>query len=80
LHGFESQLPAYEASESSEESIYVILRVGESTTSINDVMALRDKQISAGKKVPDVVVIDARRVESASRRGKPKRRKPIDKR
>jgi hypothetical protein len=68
LHGFETQLPAYERSEASEKSIYVILRVTESEAVIKDVVALREKQLAAGKKVPEVVVIDARPRRPASKR------------
>jgi hypothetical protein len=35
---------------------------------VNDVLALRDKKKTEGLKVPDVVVIDARRKRSASKR------------
>jgi len=60
LHGFETQLPAYEKSEASERSIYVILRVTESEAGIKDVLTLREKMVAAGRKAPEVVVIDAR--------------------
>jgi hypothetical protein len=75
LHGFESQLPAYEASENTSEAIYLIIRVGDSTSAIDDVLALRTKKLKAGKKVPEVVIIDARPVAAASKRGKAERRK-----
>lgn len=68
LHGFERQLPAYEKSEATQESMYLILRVAESESAIKDVFALREKQLQEGKKVPEVVVIDARKKPSASKR------------
>lgn len=68
LHGFETQLPAYENSEASQKSIFVILRVTESEAAIRDVVALREKQVAAGRKVPEVVVIDARPRRPASKR------------
>jgi hypothetical protein len=68
LHGFEVQLPAYEKSEATDESIYLIIRVAESESAIKDVLALRDKRLKESKKVPDVIVIDARKRASASKR------------
>jgi len=73
LHGFETQLPAYEKGEKTEESIYLILRVGESDSSIKDVLALRDKGVREKRRVPEVFVVDARRKPSASKRGKRRR-------
>jgi hypothetical protein len=70
LNGFEKQLPEYEKSEGAEESIYLILRVAESDSFIRSVLAVREKRIAAGKKVPNVFVIDARKKVSASKRGK----------
>jgi len=68
LHGFETQLPAYENSEATNESVYLIIRVAEGESAINDVLALREKRLKEGKKVPDVIVIDARKKASASKR------------
>ncbi len=68
LHGFEIQLPAYEKSEATQESVYLILRVTEGDSAIIDLLALRKKQIKEGKKVPEIVVIDAREMPSASKR------------
>jgi hypothetical protein len=66
--GKRSQLPAYEKSESTEESVLVILRVTESDSSVRDVLRIREEAVKAGKKVPDVYVIDARPTPSASKR------------
>ena len=50
LHGFETQLPAYEMSETSEGAIYLILRVTESEAGMKDVLALREKKVKEGRK------------------------------
>lgn len=68
VHGFNIQLGAYQKSEATQESLYLILRVSEGETGIKDVLALREKALKDGKKVPDVVVIDARKQASASKR------------
>jgi hypothetical protein len=67
LHGFETQLPEYEKSEATHESLYLIMRVSEGEAGIKDVIALREKKIKQGAKVPEVIVIDARRKASASK-------------
>jgi hypothetical protein len=68
VKGFTDQLPAYEKSESTEESVLVILRVTESDSSIQDVLKIRRDAVRAGKKVPEIVVIDARPSKAASKR------------
>jgi hypothetical protein len=68
LHGFETQLPTYERSEATEDSLYLIMRVSESEAAIRDVLEMREKRVAAGKKVPEIVVIDARPRPAASKR------------
>jgi hypothetical protein len=68
LHGFETQLKAYQQSEGTDESIYLILKVSEAEYSINDVLAVRAKAVKEGKKVPEVYIIDATKKDSASKR------------
>jgi hypothetical protein len=67
LHGFETQLPEYEKSEATHESLYLIMRVSEGEAGIKDVIALRERKIKQGAKVPRVIVIDARKKASASK-------------
>lgn len=68
VRGFTDQLPAYEKSENTEESVLVILRVTESDASVKEVLKIRDRAVKEGKKVPRIVVIDARPTKSASKR------------
>ena len=65
LHGFAIQLDAYQKSEATEESLFLILRVSDNESAINDVLALRERQKATGAKVPDIIVIDARKMPSA---------------
>ncbi len=67
LNGFEKQLPEYEKSEATDESVYLVVRVAEGEASIKNVLALRDKRRAEGKKVPDIFVVDGRKKESASK-------------
>ena len=68
LHGFETQLDAYQKSEVTQESVYLILRVSEKGDGIKDVVAMAEQKKAEGLKIPDVVIVDARKIESASKR------------
>lgn len=66
--GFTNQLPAYEASESTKHSAYVIIRVGNAESAIKSVQKLSEQRKRQGKRSPALIVIDARKVPSASKR------------
>ncbi|MGO9589049.1 MAG: hypothetical protein ACLP3K_03255 [Candidatus Acidiferrales bacterium] len=68
LHGFDTQLEAYQNSEATQESVYLILRVSERQSGVDDVLALCERKKAEGLKVPEVIVIDARKTPSASKR------------
>jgi hypothetical protein len=68
VHGFKMQLPTYAKSEQAKRSIYVILQVGRSSSSIKTVNQIQKRAEEQGQKVPTIVVIDARIKPSASKR------------
>ncbi|MBZ5516680.1 MAG: hypothetical protein LAN62_17890 [Acidobacteriia bacterium] len=68
MHGFETQLPTYQKSEGTEQSVYLIVRVPGSDRVVKNVLKLRDKKQADGQKVADVYVVDARPKKSASKR------------
>ncbi|MGA2356744.1 MAG: hypothetical protein ABSG02_19795 [Terriglobales bacterium] len=74
VNGFVRQLPEYEKSESTDESVYLVVRVTKGDASIKSVMKLRDKRLAEGKKVPAIFVVDGRRKDSASKHRKRSRR------
>jgi hypothetical protein len=74
LHGFEKQLPEYEKSEATFESIYLIVRVAESESRIKKVISLRDSKVAELKRVPEIFVVDGRKKKSASKRAGKQRR------
>jgi hypothetical protein len=67
IHGFESQLPEYEKSEATRESVYLIVRVNEGQNAFKSLTALRQKKLEQGMKVPEIFYIDARQKKSASK-------------
>jgi hypothetical protein len=68
LHGYETQLTAYQKSEATEEALFLIMRVTDGEAGIKDVFALRENKLKEGLKVPDIVVVDARKRPPASKR------------
>jgi hypothetical protein len=72
LKGFEKQLPEYEKSEATDESVYLVVRVAMGDSAIKRLLAFRAKRLQESKKVPDIFVADARKKASASKQ--PRRR------
>lgn len=66
--GFQKQLPDYNRAEKTSFSIYLILQTTKSSTVIKSVEMAAAKGIKEGQRVPHVMVIDARRKPSASKR------------
>lgn len=67
LQGFEKQLEAYKKAESSTSAIYLVIDLGNMTRKRKDLFALRDRMLSQGKRVSDIVIVDGSRKLSASR-------------
>jgi hypothetical protein len=67
VHGYEVQLPIYDAAERSIHSFFVIIRDDDNLTKIHRVQELQDAANKAGKRAPEVVVVDARPQDSASK-------------
>lgn len=67
LHGFKKQLPAYQVSENTQRSFYVVLKVTKSEEQIKELFKLQDEAKRKGVKIPKVVVVDAELTPSASK-------------
>lgn len=68
MSGYEKQLVAYEESERTKRSIYVVLKVTQSEIKIRRLLDRREQLVREGKNPPPIYVIDARLRPSASRR------------
>lgn len=68
VHGFVKQLPAYQESEGTKRGFYVVIRTTRSETQIKELLELKETLSSEGKRLPSIVVVDARLKPSASRR------------
>lgn len=69
IKGFLKQLPTYNKAENAQKSVYLILRVKDSITSINNLKFESQKLIDDGaENVPEIIVIDGRKQISASKK------------
>jgi len=67
VHGYQAQLPIYEAAEKSQYSFFVIVRDDDNLTRIHEVQALSDAAVKAGRRAPEIIIVDARPRDSASK-------------
>jgi hypothetical protein len=67
LEGYITQLPIYNRSENSLQSILLIIKTSSRETLINDVIATREAEIQAGRRAPQIQIVDGRIMPSASR-------------
>jgi hypothetical protein len=68
LAGFEQQVKAYTAAEQAFHAFYVVVRIHDSLKSVNALVARVNQLKAANIKAPELVIIDARPTESASKR------------
>lgn len=68
LSGLTEQLGAYEQSEGTDSSMYVVVKVTQSSESITKLIKYRDELVKTGKKVPEIFIVDATILPSASKR------------
>lgn len=69
LHGYKSQLAIYNKSEKTNQSKFIIVQLYEADSSkIEKVYEHKNKNETLDNKLPDIIVIDATKKESASKR------------
>ena len=68
VHGYEKQLEYYKAAAQTEHAIFVVVDFGDAGHKIIDINAMRDMRIASGQRASDIIVIDARRKASSSKR------------
>jgi hypothetical protein len=66
-HGYDTQLALYNRAERTATSIFLIMRIGDDATKIDGVLESRRSALRQGEIAPEVVIIDARPQESASK-------------
>jgi hypothetical protein len=65
--GYTTQLPIYNEAERVHHSIYLIIQTTDTTTVVDELMALREDQLNEGLRAPEIFLIDGRIQPSASR-------------
>lgn len=68
VHGYRTQLDAYRAAARTRAAIFVVIDVGGMGGKLRTIERLRDAALSRGETASEIVVIDARRQASASKR------------
>ena len=68
VHGYTTQLRVYEEAEKSFNSIFLVIDVGIHESKLRSILAEKNKQTAKKIRTPEIVVVDAIRKPSASRR------------
>ena len=68
VHGYEKQLEFYKTASQTEFAVFVIINYGDLGTKFYEITRIRDKRLQNGDRASEIVVIDATRKASASKR------------
>jgi len=67
VHGYETQLKEYEKAESTFHSLFLVIQVSPTDASVNRLLSVQAEAIRAGKRAPNIRVVDGRIKKSASK-------------
>lgn len=67
-HGYERQLEIYKDASRTNFGVFVVIDFGDLSEKLDQILSIRNERIAAGEPASDIVVIDARRKASASKR------------
>jgi hypothetical protein len=68
VQGYEEQLETYKAAAQTEEALFLIIDVGKMGTKLTKIQKIQAERQAAGDRAADIVVVDAKRKPSASKR------------
>jgi hypothetical protein len=68
VHGYERQLEIYKTAAQSEFGIFVIIDYGDLGNKLNEIRQIRDQRLRNGERASEIVVVDATKKASASKR------------
>ena len=68
MHGYEKQLEFYKDASQTEFALFVIMDYGDLGTKLNEIRRIRNARLDAGERASEIIVIDATRKASASKR------------
>ena len=67
-HGYESQLKTYKTASQTDFGVFVVVDYGDGGPKIRRIRQLREQQLAKGLRASEIVVIDATKKKSASKR------------
>lgn len=68
VHGYEKQLEIYKDASRTNYGIFIIMDYGGLGSKLTQIKKIRDRRLSLGQPASEIIVIDARKKKSASRR------------
>jgi hypothetical protein len=67
-HGYEKQLEVYRDASRTEHGIFVVIDYGDMGRKLEEIQAIRGRRIDAGEQASEIIVVNARKKASASKR------------
>jgi len=68
VHGYEKQLEFYKTASQTDFGVFVIINYGDLGNKLTEVSRIRDSRLKSGQRASEIVIIDATKKASASRR------------
>jgi hypothetical protein len=68
VHGYAKQIEVYKTAANSKEAMFLVIDVGDMKDKLSKIKAIQQEQLARGEYVTDIVVIDAKKKPSASKR------------
>lgn len=68
-HGYEKQLEIYKDASRTNYGIFVVMDFGDLGTKLKEIQTIRQRRLSTGEQASEIIVIDALKKASASKRG-----------
>jgi hypothetical protein len=68
VHGYEKQLEFYKAASQTDFAVFVVIDYGDLGNKLNEIRKIREERLKRGDPASEIVVIDATRKASASKR------------
>ncbi|MET4511129.1 chromosomal replication initiator DnaA [Bradyrhizobium sp. I1.7.5] len=68
VHGYEKQLEFYKTAAQTEFGLFVVIDYGDLGNKLNEIRRIREERLKKGERASEIVVIDATRKASASKR------------
>lgn len=68
VHGYEKQLEFYKDASQTDFALFVVMDYGDLGTKLNEIQRIRTARLNAGHRASDIIVIDATKKASASKR------------